>query len=64
LPARVTAQLGRGEGHDVIERLVVTLILAMVVLWVVGWLLTHLGLIFVAGLSFAAWAWWRSRNRA
>jgi hypothetical protein len=48
----------------VIERLVVALIVAMVALWAVGWLLVHLGLIFVAGLGFAAWAWWRSRHRA
>jgi Flp pilus assembly protein TadB len=48
----------------VIERLVIALIIAMVALWVVGWLLVHLGLIFVAGLGFAAWAWWRNRQRA
>jgi hypothetical protein len=48
----------------VIERLVLTLIMASVVLWAVGWLLVHLGLIFVAGLGFAAWTWWRSRHRA
>jgi len=48
----------------VIERLVITLILAMVALWVVGWLLVHLGLLFIAGLGLAAWAWWRARHRA
>jgi hypothetical protein len=48
----------------VIERLVVTLILAMVALWVVGWLLVHLGLLFIAGLGLVGWAWWRARHRA
>lgn len=47
-----------------IERFVVTLIVAMVLLWAVGWLLEHLGLIFVAGLGFGGWAWWRSRRHA
>ena len=47
-----------------IERFVVVLIVAMVAMWAVGWLLAHLGLIFVAALGFAGWAWWRSRERA
>ena len=47
-----------------IERLVVTLILAMVALWAVGWLLVHLGLLVIAGLGLAGWSWWRSRHRA
>lgn len=46
-----------------IERLVLTLIVAMVVLWAVGWLLVHLGLLFVAGIGLGAWTWWRSRHR-
>jgi hypothetical protein len=48
----------------VIGRLVVALVAGMVVLWAVSWLLVHLGLIFIAGLGFAAWTWWRSRHRA
>ena len=47
-----------------IERLVISLIVAMVAIWIVGWLLVHLGLIFVAALGFGGWAWWRSRERA
>jgi hypothetical protein len=42
------------QGRDVIERLVVALMVAMVALWAVSWLLVHLGLIFVAGLGFGA----------
>ena len=47
-----------------IERLVITVVIAMVALWAVAWLLAHLGLIFVAALGFAGWARWRSRERA
>jgi hypothetical protein len=48
----------------VIERLVLSLIAAMVALWVVGWLLVHFGLLVVAGLGFGAWTWWRNRHGA
>lgn len=47
-----------------IERLVVTLIVAAIALWLVSWLLVHLGLLFVGALGFAGWAWWRARHRA
>lgn len=47
-----------------IERLVITLIIAMVAIWVVGWLLSHFGLLVVAGLGFAGWSWWRARHSA
>lgn len=47
-----------------IERLVLSLIAAMVALWVVGWLLVHFGLLVVAGLGFGAWTWWRNRHSA
>jgi len=48
----------------VIERLVITMVVAMAAMWAVGWLLAHFGLIVVAALGFAGWAWWRSRERA
>jgi uncharacterized protein HemY len=48
----------------VIERFVISLIVAMVAIWVVSWLLAHLGLIFVAALGFGGWARWRSREHA
>ena len=47
-----------------IERLVVALVVGIAALWAFGWLLAHLGLIFVAALGLAAWAWWRARRRA
>jgi Flp pilus assembly protein TadB len=48
----------------VIERLVVTLIVASVALWLVFWLLAHLGLLFIGAVGFVGWAWWRARRRA
>jgi hypothetical protein len=48
----------------VIERLVVSLIVASVALWLVFWLLAHLGLLFLGALGFACWTWWRARHRA
>ena len=47
-----------------IQRFMIVLIAVMVVLWTVGWLLAHLGIILVAGLSFGAWSWWQGRQRA
>jgi len=48
----------------VIQRFLIALIAVMVVLWTVGWLLTHLGIILVAGLGFGVWSWWQGRHSA
>ena len=47
--ARADRAHGQGRGRD--PALVVTLILAMVALWVVSWLLVHLGLLAIAVLG-------------
>lgn len=47
-----------------IERLVMSLIVASVALWLVFWLLAHFGLLFIGALGFAGWSWWRAKHGA
>jgi hypothetical protein len=46
------------------ERVLITLVGIVVALWVLGWILSHFGLILIAAAGFGLWSWLQARQRA